>query len=74
MSAENGEPAECRGKVPTVWKFEQGQRVKITGLESWPARIIARADYGNHHKYLVLWWINSQRHEEWLRDIELEAS
>lgn len=74
MSAENGEPAEAIGRMSTVWKFTLGQRVKILELDSWPAKIIARADYGNHHKYLVLWWFNSERHEEWLRDIELEAT
>lgn len=74
MSSENGTPVDTLNPVPTLWKFNLRQPVRIKPLEGWGSVVLARADYGDHHKYLVLWWFNSERHEEWLRESELEAA
>lgn len=73
MSTENGMPAN-QTIVPTMWKFSQNQPIKIKPLDGWSGLVLARADYGDHQKYLVLWWLNSVRHEEWLHEYELEAA
>jgi len=74
MSSENGVPVELLKPLPTLWTFNLRQPVKIKPLDGWDGLVLARADYGNHHKYLVLWWFNSERHEEWLQESELEVS
>lgn len=71
MSSVNGTPTEAIWPTRTLWKFGIGQSVRIAPLDGWPCRIIARADYGCHQKYLAIWWINSTRHEEWIHESEL---
>lgn len=73
MSTENGMPSNLT-IGPTLWRFSQNQKVKIIALDGWSGRVLARADFGSHQKYLVLWWTISGRHEEWLYEYELEAA
>ena len=55
------------------FEFRIGQDVFIIGLDNLIGKIIVRSDYCSHHQYLVNWWLNGQRHEEWLIDFELSA-
>lgn len=73
MSSENGTPVDTLNPVPTLWKYNLRQRVRIKHLGGLGCVVLARADYGDHHNYLVQWWFNSEKYEVWLRESELEA-
>lgn len=53
------------------FRFECGQKVGIAAVGE-NGQIAMRRDAFGQHDYLVIYWMDGQRREEWMNDWELE--
>lgn len=67
------EPARithCDPSKPVRWVFEPGSKVRIGGGIDGVVAKVAFGAMGT--SYLVAWWHDGQRYEEWLLEAEIE--
>lgn len=72
VEAQDFRPRADLKTVGVVFRYSLQQDVKITSLKL-SGRIVGRGERVGGHVYLVVWWAENKRNEQWLYEHELEG-